>query len=146
MRTIETGFEKPALTGQAALVHPCILPDRTDRNFDFDIASCGAQHRSVGHKPRADRNSHSSAADLKSLIHSRQNLSRDFRSKRGTRIKYLLVPMPFRSPRKDVAATERGLRKVGTSSALSGGCPSGLNPEAEVAKLQNSPERPDEHP
>ena len=39
----------------------------------------------------------SSAADLKSLDRKRRNEPRDFKSKSGTRILNLLVPMAFRS-------------------------------------------------
>jgi hypothetical protein len=46
-----------------------------------------------------------SAADLKSLTHSRQNRLQGLQIESGTRIMDLLVPMTFRSPRKDVAAT-----------------------------------------
>src|ERR1700730_11285865 len=58
--------------------------------------------------------SRSSAADLKSLTHALQNLVQGLQIESGTRIIDLLVPMTFRSPRKDVAAMSRGLRKVGT--------------------------------
>src|SRR5690348_12346030 len=55
-----------------------------------------------------------SAADLKSLTDARENRVQALQ-KTGTRIIDLLMPMAFRSPRKGVAAMERGLRKVGTS-------------------------------
>jgi len=55
-----------------------------------------------------------SAADLKSLHSVLQNSMRDFKSKSGTRIMSLLVPMTFRSSRKTLTATVRELRKVGT--------------------------------
>jgi hypothetical protein len=60
----------------------------------------------------------SSAADLKSLTHSRQNRAQGLQIESGTRIMDLLVPITFRSPRKGVAAMERGLRKVGTSERV----------------------------
>jgi drug/metabolite transporter (DMT)-like permease len=56
-----------------------------------------------------------SAADLKSLRSKRRIRLSDFKSKSGTRIISLLVPAPFRSSRKGVAATDRELRKAGTS-------------------------------
>src|ERR1700716_3744503 len=56
-----------------------------------------------------------SAADLKSLRRKRRTHPRDFKSKSGTRIINLLVPIAFRSSRKIGAARERELRKVGTS-------------------------------
>jgi len=71
VRTIGTGFGKPALTGQAAPVRPGILPDRMDRNLDPDIVGCGAQHRGVGHKPRAERNGRSNTL-LKKLWRGRR--------------------------------------------------------------------------
>jgi hypothetical protein len=46
----------------------------------------------------------SSAADLKSLTHSRQNRLQGFQIESGTTTMDLLVPITFRSPRKDVAA------------------------------------------
>src|SRR5262249_51944388 len=46
-----------------------------------------------------------SAADLKSLTHSRQNRIQGVQIESGTRIKDLLVPLAFRSPRKSIAAT-----------------------------------------
>jgi hypothetical protein len=58
-----------------------------------------------------------SAADLKSLQRKRGIQPRDFKSKSGTRIINLLVPIAFRSSRKIVAARERELRKVGTRLA-----------------------------
>jgi hypothetical protein len=58
-----------------------------------------------------------SAADLKSLTHSRQNRVQGLQIESGTRIVDLLVPMTFRSPRKGVAAMVRGLRKVGTRAS-----------------------------
>jgi hypothetical protein len=60
----------------------------------------------------------SSAADLKSLTHSRQNRVQGLQIESGTGITDLLVPITFRSPRKGVAAMERGLRKVGTSERV----------------------------
>src|SRR3954454_21482020 len=59
--------------------------------------------------------SHSSAADLKSLHRRRRVRPRDFRSKSGTKILGLLVPMTSRSSPKGLAVTDRELRKVGTS-------------------------------
>jgi hypothetical protein len=59
-----------------------------------------------------------SAADLKSLTHSLQDRVQGLQIESGTRITDLLVPMTFRSPRKGVAAMERGLRKVGTSQRV----------------------------
>src|SRR6202023_2506278 len=61
----------------------------------------------------------SSAADLKSLTQSPQNRVQGLQIESGTRITDLLVPITFRSPRKGVAAMERGLRKVGTSTTQS---------------------------
>ena len=55
------------------------------------------------------------AADLKSLTHSWPNRVQGLQIESGTIIIRLLVPMTFRSPRKGLAAMERGLRKVGTS-------------------------------
>ena len=60
----------------------------------------------------------SSAADLKSLTHSRQNRVQGLQIESGTGIMDFLVPITFRSPRKGVAAMERGLRKVGTSERV----------------------------
>jgi hypothetical protein len=60
----------------------------------------------------------SSAADLKSLTHARQNRVQGLQIESGTGIMDLLVPITFRSPRKGVAAMERGLRKVGTSERV----------------------------
>jgi hypothetical protein len=60
----------------------------------------------------------SSAADLKSLPHARQNRVQGLRIESGTGIMDFLAPMTFRSPRKGVAAMERGLRKVGTSERV----------------------------
>jgi len=56
-----------------------------------------------------------SAADLKSLTHSREDRAQALQIESGTRIMDLLVPITFRSPREGIAAMERGLRKVGTS-------------------------------
>jgi hypothetical protein len=57
----------------------------------------------------------SSAADLKSLTHSRQNRVQRLQIESGTGIMDFLAPITFRSPRTGVAATmERQLRKVGT--------------------------------
>ena len=61
------------------------------------------------------RSVQASAADLKSLTHSRQGRVQGLQIESGTRIIDLLVPMTFRSPRKGIAERERGLRKVGTS-------------------------------
>jgi hypothetical protein len=60
----------------------------------------------------------SSAAELKSLTHSLQDRVQGLQIESGTRNTDLLVPTTFRSPRKGVAAMERGLRKVGTSERL----------------------------
>jgi hypothetical protein len=69
-----------------------------------------------GHGPgNGPRRPMTSAADLKSLIHSRPNRVQGLQIESGTRIIDSLVPITFRSPRKGVAAMERGLRKVGTS-------------------------------
>ena len=59
-----------------------------------------------------------SAADLKSLNHSRQDRVQGLQIESGTGIMDFLVPITFRSPRKGVAAMERGLRKVGTSERV----------------------------
>jgi hypothetical protein len=56
----------------------------------------------------------SSAADLKSLTHSRQDRVQGLQIESGTGIMDLPVPMTFRSPRKGVAAMVRGLQKVGS--------------------------------
>jgi len=68
-----------------------------------------------------------SAADLKSLTHSLENRVQGLQIESGTRIMDLLVPITFRSPRKGVAAMERGLRKVSTRrrATRKGGIPSG---------------------
>jgi drug/metabolite transporter (DMT)-like permease len=55
------------------------------------------------------------AVDLKSLQSKRRIRLSDFKSKSGIRIISFLVPSPFRSSRKGVAATYRELRKAGTS-------------------------------
>jgi PAP2 superfamily protein len=55
-----------------------------------------------------------SAADLNSLTHSLKDRVQGLQSESGTRIMDLLVPITFRSPRKGLAAIERGVRKVGT--------------------------------
>jgi hypothetical protein len=52
-----------------------------------------------------------SAADLKSLTHLRQNRVQGLQIESGTGIIDFPVPITFRSPRKGVAAMERGLRK-----------------------------------
>src|SRR4051795_1250474 len=59
-----------------------------------------------------------SAADLKSLYRKRRNEPRDFKSKSGTRIINLLVPMAFRSSLKVIAEMVYELRKVGTSGLI----------------------------
>src|SRR4051794_40268656 len=59
-----------------------------------------------------------SAADLKSLHCKRRNEPRDFKSKSGTRIINLLVPMAFRSSQKVIAEMVYELRKVVTSAPL----------------------------
>src|SRR6202035_3164803 len=69
---------------------------------------------------RSGPKSRTSAADLKSLTHSRQNRVQGLQIESGTRIIDLLVPITFRSPRKGVAAMVRGLRKVGTSPSGDG--------------------------
>src|SRR3954452_12803272 len=58
-----------------------------------------------------------SAADLKFLHRKRRNEPRDFKSKSGTRVMNLLVPMAFRSSQKVIAEMVYELRKVGTSAA-----------------------------
>src|ERR1700756_5503244 len=55
-----------------------------------------------------------SAADLKSLHCKWRIRPRDFKSKSGTGIKGLRVPIAFRSSRKEDAERLRELRKVGT--------------------------------
>jgi hypothetical protein len=52
-----------------------------------------------------------------SAAHSRQNRVRGLQIE-GTGIMDFRVPITFRSPRKGVAALERGLRKVGTSERV----------------------------
>jgi hypothetical protein len=59
-----------------------------------------------------------SAADLKSLTHVRQNRVQGLQIEGGPGIMDFLVPITFRSPRKGVAAMERGLRKVGASERV----------------------------
>src|SRR5215469_12284347 len=57
-----------------------------------------------------------SAADLKSLTHSRQDrVSGTSDRKRHKNHRFASAPITSRSPRKGVAAMLRGLRKVGTS-------------------------------
>src|SRR5262249_41029909 len=75
-----------------------------------------------------------SAADLKSLRCRRQIPIRDFKSKSGTRIISLLVPITFRSSRKAFAATVRELRKVGTSADLNRGLINEVGPGSARAK------------
>ena len=61
------------------------------------VAEAGtAEEAAEGLKP--------SAADLKSLTRSRQNRIQGLQVEGGTGIMDLLVPITFRSPRKDVAA------------------------------------------
>jgi hypothetical protein len=60
----------------------------------------------------------SSAADLKSLTHPQQGRVQGLQIESGAGIMDFLVLITFRSPRKDDAALERGLRKVGTSERV----------------------------
>src|SRR5215467_10988184 len=55
------------------------------------------------------------AADLKFLRHRRRIRTGDFKSKCGTLVMFLLVPMTFRSSRCVNAATSGELRKAGMS-------------------------------
>jgi hypothetical protein len=61
-----------------------------------------------------------SAADLKFLHRPRRTRSRNFRSKSGTRIVYLLVPFMFSKFVSEDAAQFHELRKPGTSLIVGG--------------------------
>src|SRR3954452_24842700 len=71
-------------------------------------------HAPDGIRSAAKTIQRTSAADLKSLHRKRRNEPRDFKSKRGTRITNLLVPIAIRSSKKVIAEMVYELRKVDT--------------------------------
>src|SRR5262249_8497420 len=93
---------------------PCFDAGRISRSSRSRLVVTGSCNKPGSRRLKAPAHAQASAADLKSLTHSRQNRVQGLQIESGTRIIDLLVPMTFRSPRKGVSAMERGLRKVGT--------------------------------